>query len=463
VTERLSPSSDTAVGGRKQILRHLSSTAIAQVAALALGALVIPIATRHWDPQEFGRYAVTYRILALLLPALTLSAGVSVARYIAQRGMPEEAVSTAVVSAIFAMAPLLVPACFVGLLLPRQVGQLLFGAPDADTVRAAIVLILGATTYTLVTASLLGQLKFLRCNALSVLYVGVIPLLALALGGSVSTVLLITGLLWVIASVPFLIPILGRTSWVAIERGRRVFFVYGIRRVPGELGAFGLISLPPLLAAHTSNLEYAGFVSLAMSGITIAGSLCAPISTVSLPHISRAFASKDYANVRGFVSIIAVTNVALVGASIGAYFALPELVPAILGHRYAGAIATLQIACLAVPPYGCYVTVRSALDAYYDQAVTMRSAVVGFVAFIAVYLSGRHLGYSHMEMYAAVVGLWFLGALTLYSAVRLMKRLSLGSLSPDIVRSELLIEYHSGDAATLPTAEPRTVPSLWVD
>jgi O-antigen/teichoic acid export membrane protein len=404
--------------------RQLSGTVATQVVTLALAALVLPLAARHWGPALFGRYVVVYRLLALLQPAVSLSANVAVTRHIARLRRPDSTTATSVM--IGAARMLVIPvggACLLLILLAQPIAHFLFGQAGAeDVIRALAALLTGSVAYTVVLSALQGVFRIAAANLLTVVYVGLAPLAGLALFQSVSDVLLFTSLIWVCTTFVFSGLMLAKPDASLAREASAALFRFGVRRIPGEIAAFGLFALPPVLAAKTNGVASAGFVSLGMSMVTLAGAACSPVSTVLLPHMSAEFADRAGGRLKTTRRILIATNLLAVVGTIAAFILLPQLVRVAFGPAYASAVAPMRVACFAIPAFAAYVTTRSIVDAYHERAITMRFALAGFTAFILTYVLLRIFHVQQAELIAFDGGVWLLAALTLLSTLSLIRQ-----------------------------------------
>jgi O-antigen/teichoic acid export membrane protein len=414
----------------KRMGRQLFGTVVLQVITLALGALVLPLAARHWGPALFGRYVVAYRLLALLQPAVTLSANVSVTRHIARLRASDSSTATSVMLGAALIVALPVGGFSLLLLTFSQpIGHFLFGESGGDDVIRAIgSLLLGSVTYTVVLSALQGVFRIAAANFLALVYVGVAPLAALALFESVSDVLDFTALEWVLTSLVFCVLILARPSFSVARTAAVGLFRFGVRRIPGEIASFGLFALPPVMAAKSSGIAMAGFVSLGMSMVTLAGAACSPVSTVLLPHMSAEFADRARGRLKTTQRILFATNGMVLVGTVSVFFLLPQLLTVAFGPAYASALTPIRVACVAIPAFALYVTTRSIVDAYHERAMTMRFALAGFMMFAVAFAALWMMHVQQAELIAFDCGVWLLAVLTLVSALTLIRQ----SLAPDV-------------------------------
>lgn len=404
---------------RPRVLTHLKGTVATQIVTMALAIGVLPLAARQWSPADFGRYSLTYRLLALIQPAVSLSANVSVTRFLARLGRSDrEATSSVLLGAGQATAVALVPVTLLLLLFSSRIGRTVFGEPGQGRLIVCLaVLTVASTVQAIFAGALRGAFRIGLSNTLILLYTGVIPLLALLLFHSPSWVLAATAVGWTLSSVCLGIVLIARPSRTLVANASSALLRFGGRRVPGELAAFGLLTLPAILAANRSGLRYGGFVSLGMSLVTMVGALFTPLSTVLLPYLSAEFAGARASGLR-LRPVLAVANGLILLSSLVMAVVMPTLVDIAFGSRYASAVAPMRIACIAVPAYASYVTMRSVLDAYYERALSMRFAIFGFFTFALSYLGLRTIRIANSELLAFDAGVWMTACLTAIQTLR---------------------------------------------
>ncbi len=402
-------------------------TAATQAVVLLLGASVLPLAARHWSPTEFGQYAVTYRLLALIQPALTLSANVSVTRHLARLGRSDRrATSSVLLGSLRVLAFPLSGAVAILVLARRPLASLVFGAPTAWALIVALgCLLLASATYSVTVSALQGSFRMGLSNTLTLLYVGLVPIGAVLLMETPVSVLLATAAAWMVCCVGYVCALAGRPDPELVRDASMAIYRFGIRRVPGEFAVFGLFSIPALLVSRTGDARQAGFVSLAVSMVTLTGSLCTPISTVLLPHLSVEFAAPSALSWRRWRRSMVGTGAILIAGSVLLVLVLPVLLRIAFGSEYLAAARQLRLGCLAVPAYASYVVTRSLLDAYYERAVTMSYAVIAMAVFVATYAPLRIAAVPDPELLGFGAAVWTLAGLTVVRSSRLMRSLAL--------------------------------------
>jgi O-antigen/teichoic acid export membrane protein len=302
----------------------------------------------------------------------------------------------------------------------------------ADLIVAFAALLIGSAVSTVVISALQGLFRVALANGLALVYIGMAPLLSILLFPTPFAVLLCTAGMWIAGGLVFALPMVAKPDRDIVRTSAIALFRFGIRRVPGELAAFGLLTIPAILAATTGGIAYAGFVSLAMSMVTLAGAACAPLATVLLPHMSAEFAGQIGGRLKRVRPLLLAQTAIVLFGSLVVFAFMPTILGTVFGSTYVAAASSLRVACFAVPAFCAYVTVRTTVDAFHERAVTMRYALIGFAAFIAAYTFLRVIHGPLPELVAFDLGVWTLAALTLRQSISLLRGPDVAPASPSL-------------------------------
>lgn len=413
-----SPTEDPPASASLSFGPHYALTAATQAGAVLLAGIVVPILAHRWSGADFGRYQVAYRALALLQPSLTLGMSVALTRSLAKTdgSKPERQLAAAAIPVALTLSAVTI----LVTLFDEQASELLFGQSGrVGTVHAALALLWGSSVYVIGSSYLSGRFLFLRANILFLLYMGLIPLTAAILLPSPNSVLWFTAAGWVVATLLLVVSRPDRpasSDRTSTLSSSRELLRYGVRRIPGELSLFGLLNLPPIIAVHNSGIRTAGYVGVAMSLITLAGTLSSPLSTVLLPYASRE-GLRLTSSVRRILSLNAA---ALLGFTLVAFGAAPLIARYLLNAPDTTA-TVIRITSLAFIPYGGFVAVRGYVDARALAPVTMHATVWALGIFIAAALVLASLGVVHGTLFAMVLAMWLLFSRCLVLATRLWR------------------------------------------
>jgi O-antigen/teichoic acid export membrane protein len=243
------------------------------------------------------------------------------------------------------------------------------------------------------------------------------PLIAFGIGErTAAAILTATGSGWLIVSGAGLLHVLWRerADWrgvAAMREHLKVLLRFGLPRVPGEFALVGLFAIPSLIAVRAHGVVEAGQFSAALSVLTMASGVFAPVSLVVLPRASAQAATGDFHGLRRLVLKILAGGILLAttGVVLGE-FLLPALVRWYFGTAFVSAVPVFRACLIGAIPYGVYILMRSILAALDVKAVNSRNLIISFG--VAVVLS--LVNSSILWMSFSIVGsLALLGALTL--------------------------------------------------
>ena len=413
--------------GRTVSMRDYGLTFAAEFTTLAAGLLVLRLAASHWGPTGFGEYVLVRRTLALIQLPILCNMGVAISRFVAissaggarftSRAYLLAATSVAVGAAVITSLALLAAA--------HPTASLMFGDGQyAPLVRAVAFALPGIVLHGVAYGYFRGRLRLVEANALQVINLGVVPLAVFAVPNlPVLHVVLLLAALWTLVALAAIArPLIEAVSQGVADVGPAVreLLRYGLPRVPGEFALAALFSLPTTIAAHSGGVEQAGFVGLAVSLLSMVGSMFAPLGQIVLPAVSAMAVRDDTAALRQDVRRVwlacAVTAAALVAVlTLGAR----PLITLYVGAAFLPAVSVVRLVLLAGVPYVSYVVLRNVLDALDPRPLNAKNLVVALALFLAVAMVNDGAGAVPVALLAAISAL---GLLSLLDARRLLLR-----------------------------------------
>lgn len=357
------------------------------IGSLALGIFVLPLAARVWPPSVLATYALTFRLVAILGPVVVLGSTVSLPRDLARAhdtSVAEAQIRSALVMIVASMVVVAV-AVFVF----RGSLTMLASADQnevSSTALAVIILVCGSALVALAGAILRGLFRPVSASALNVVYIGIVPLVAILSSQSALAAISIIGGVSALVSVAVVVGCL-RGRLIGPMGSLKRFILYGIERLPGEVALFGMFALPPLLVLQRSGSLDATSLSITISLVTAAGSIVAVVSNIALPHFSHMFASSSSIQIRTQIGRLVAVVVAgsLVFGILGFIF-IPEVLSVYVGSEYANAGMSIRIAALAAGPFACFCGLRVIPEAYFRRPVMMRASIAVGAASALLYL-----------------------------------------------------------------------------
>lgn len=423
------PVTPTARHKTSSVVGDVGSSAITQVLVVVGNVAALRLAASLMSPDAVGEYALVRRVLVFLAPTLLLGFGVGLPRTLGRVGQDTQygaviALSGGVIGfGVAAMTALLL------VMFPTPTARLLFGADQHENlVRLLAPLLLGHQLFLLAYGVLRGQLRIRHANALQLVMVGLLPLIAVALVGrhGVDAVLLGLG----IASTLIAASVAARLFGSALRRrtlarGRdaiRELVTYSLPRVPGELAATGLYALGPILAAHELDIGAAGLLAIGVSLITVLSAAFTPLGVALLPRMSRRFAAEGGEWMRRRAPLLcglALYCAALLAITCSVFGNV--WLRWILGEGFQFESQALVLLSIAAASNIVFVVLRSVLDAAFARPINAMHASIALVCMLGAWFGGRILlSSSPFELVCGAIAVAFvtLASLTLVAIWR---------------------------------------------
>lgn len=417
---------------------QLAWTMLTEVLVTICGVLLLKLAASLLGPAGFGEYALSRRAVGLLYLPLVMGLGIATPRYIAiaRSGAGGEHSESA-----FALATLtagMLPAFLVALLLnvsPENSALLLFGtAALAHIVLPSTIALAGIALHSMVYSIYRGRSEMGLANMMQLVNLGVIPVAMFATAdGGAAAVLRATGAGWLFVSGAGLAHVIwhDRHEWrgaESVQSHLRVLLKFGLPRVPGEFALAGLFAIPALIAVRAHGVVAAGQFSAAMSLLTMATGVFAPIGLVVLPRASAQAAHGDMAGLRALVVRILGSGILLatVGVAAGELL-MPWFVEWYFGPAFLAAVPVFRACLIGAVPFAVYILMRNILDALEVKAVNSRNLIITLAVLLFLCLLNSGLLWMSFSLAASLT---LLGALTLRDTyIRLRQPVS-GAVAP---------------------------------
>lgn len=400
---------------------QLAWTALTELLVTISGILLLKLAVSLLGPAGFGEYALSRRAIGLLYLPLVMGLGIAAPRYIAitRAGAMREYSESSFATAALTVG--LLPTLLVVLLLnlaPGWGAMVLFGTDSLSRlVPPATIALAGIALHSMVYAVYRGRSEMHFANAMQLVNLGIVPVSVFALSAhNAAAVLGATGTAWLVASGIALVHVLyrERDDWrgiASMKEHLRVLLRFGLPRVPGEFALVGLFAIPALIAVRQHGVVVAGQFSAAMSLLTMASGVFAPVGLVILPRASAQAAIGDMAGLRRLVLKILGGGILLATAGVVlGEILIPPFIHWYFGPAFAPAIPIFRACLTGAIPYVIYILMRSILDALDVKAVNSRNLIITLVVLIALCLPNSGIMWMSWSLVGSLV---LLGALTL--------------------------------------------------
>lgn len=407
--------------------KNIIATFLSEFLVLAAAILVYKFAAVKFNMDGFSEYALSRRVVSLLLPIFILGLGVGITRFIAYNSVEDDnQQGSYFVSGLIILG--FVAAIFFLILavLRNQFSSLLFGNyAYSYLIFPVSTMLFGFTLHSACYSYFRGRFEMFKANSLQVINMAFVPLLAFSFAATVADLLKITGLFSIAVSFYFLVFFILKNlkfSWINVWQHAKELLGYGIQRVPGDLGLAAFLALPAVFTTHISGIEEAGFMAFAISIVSMVAAMFNPIGLIILPQASQLIARGDYKKLKKYVSNMLKIAFLLTFAGIAIFETFADKILYLyLGNTSEKLILVTRIIFLGSLPYVIYVSMRNIIEAYYIKAVNSWNIIISLLVFIViswVMAFGRGV-YSVASVF--VIAMYILGALTVWEIRKIFK------------------------------------------
>ena len=389
------------------------------VAAMVTTFLIYRLAQLLFGSQGFAEFSFAKRIVAFLVPTLSLGIGVGIPREVARvHGTAEEGDQFIILRSanilILILLLALMAACFF---FPIIVSKLLFSDGKYSYLLLPIIICLsGAMFNGIAFAYYRGLNQFVIANILQVCNLVLLPILTIYyLCHDIASYLIVWGSAVTIASLAVTSPFLftRKGSWWNSKVIYR-FILYSVRRVPGDISLELMFVIPPIIAAHLTDFQTAGDVAFSLTLLTLVIAPLSPVSILLLPKIMGLVREQKKTRIKALVNdgLPYVIGIFMAG-SIFLFILIGPLISVFLAQKGDMNLFIIKAVILTIVPYSIYVYLRSFIDALSDKAYNSLNCIVSLLAFTTVVL---FCGWCVSPMFAIasgiVSGLYTLGIMT---------------------------------------------------
>ncbi|MCX8167295.1 MAG: hypothetical protein N3E37_05605, partial [Candidatus Micrarchaeota archaeon] len=219
--------------------KDLLLTSFVEFLILASGLLVYRLASQNLGSQGFSEYALTRRVISLIQPALILGMGVGIPRYIAYSYKDKKESDTFFIAGSFIIFSIALLSFLILNLFSESFAYIFFSYKNYHNLIFPVSLILiGLLLHALCYAYFRGSLKMLNANTLQLVNMSFVPIFSFFLSRSLEQILIYNGLLMIITSLSFYIPIFFhiKKEFTDIKKKVKTLLSYGLQRLPADFG-----------------------------------------------------------------------------------------------------------------------------------------------------------------------------------------------------------------------------------
>lgn len=400
--------------------RDLVITFIVQFIVLASGIIVYKLAANMLGVGGFSEYALSRRIISFIQPVLLVGLGVGLPRYIAyaHTGKNLEKPDTYFAGGLAILILFVLTVTLMINLTKDNISFLIFGSSTYSYLILPLSLMLiGVVIHSACYSYFRGRLMMVRANFLQMINMGIVPILAFIMSKTTEDVLEITGLSWLVVSILFLFWITINLRWdnSKVVSCTKELLLYGVRRVPGDIGLAALLTLPASFTAHVVGVKEAGYVAFGTSLLNMTGGFFAPVGTILLPKASQIIATKDINMLRYYTfKLLRITiSLTVIGTILFEVFA-DKIIGLYLGKSFSEVVLIAKVIMVGGVVYPVFTLMRSIVDAYHTRAINSKNILFSLLSFLL--LSATAIFFVKGPIYIAaclVISIFLLSSLTI--------------------------------------------------
>lgn len=346
--------------------------------------------------KGFTDYSLARRVIAMLQPVFLVGMHITIPRqvafYLTESKQKSSEIFLSAVIILFAVSLALMS---VLVIFKKQFSQLLFdNISYAKFIFPIALMLAGMTIHSAVYGYFRGMRQMRKANLIQLLMMGIIPLLAISFAAGVAQSFIISGILWIIISIFFLLVIIFKLqfSFSSVRKNIRDTFNHGAQRLPADLGIAALLSLPVLIFTHAFGTIISGYLAFSISLLTMTGAALKPIGLIMLPHATTLIAEKKYPLLHHQIKKMILYFLLLSAIVIAGYELLaPALLTAYLGTANAHLLYISQIVMLSAGGYMFYVFFRSIIDAAHHRSYNTVNILISLVFLLIFSLPGIYI------------------------------------------------------------------------
>lgn len=382
------------------------------------GMIAFRLAHANLGDSGFAEYALMRRVVAFLVPILSMGMAVAITKKVA-RQVAEKCVVDSIEVLGVGILVSLVGAAALALaifLAPRHISLLFTGSyGHAQLVRPLVPLVGGSILAICAGTYCRGRMWIGASNALQLVCVGVIPAVALILVHDIQSFLWWSGgavcAVSALAVVAVYLNTANSAKWPSWATACSLLRI-GLPRIPGDLAYYGLFTVPAIAAAYHDGLQAGGDMAYAIAWLTLVGQLVAPISALLLPEASYLLHTGEAALLRHRVGKLVRYSLTLTTFLVAVliYWG-PEIITFHLGVCRPPLLHAVRVLLVAAIPLNLFVCLRSVIDAGESRAVSPRLCLFAFATFCVVLLPFWQMDSAQPVLYAFLLATSVLAAL----------------------------------------------------
>ncbi len=367
------------------VRRDYLATTVVHWLTLVSGLLLFHLVAKRAGVAGFAYYQVARGVVATVQPFALIGLVPALHRYLPRAG---DRVRILARQSFLVQVVVMDVIGLLGLVLADDVGRLFGIGGGVPAVRAVVVLAAGNCLVVVTVAALRGSGQVRLANVVTLLGLGILPLVAFAATTRIAVFLAIQGAAMAALALAGIAAV--RRSLPAPRHQPpplRTLLRYGLRRAPGDIALPAMFAFPTFYVAGAApGGPGPGYIGFATSAITLICSVFGTLTPVLLPRLSGYFqfapagrlpgagpaAGKGAALARGLKTLPVAAAVLAAAATALMVATAPALVHVYLGADFADATGILRAALPASIPFAAFYAARPTLDALQETPVIAR-------------------------------------------------------------------------------------------
>jgi len=351
------------------------------------------LADSSFGQKGFTDYSLARRVIAMLQPIFLVGMHITIPRqvafYVTESKQKSSEIFLSAVVILFGVIVVLISAM---ILLKRPLSALLFDNSSYEKFIFPLTLMLaGMSIHAAVYGYYRGMRLMQKANFVQLLMMGAIPLVAISFAFDIKQTFIITGILWIIIAIVFLLGIIFKLefSFSSVIKNIKSTFNHGIQRLPADLGIAALLSLPVLFFTHAFGTTESGYLAFSISLLSMTGAALRPVGLIMLPHATMLIVEKNYAVLNIQIRKMIFYFLFLSAIVIAGYELLaPVLLSVYLGKANPALVYISRIVILSASGYMFYVFFRSIIDAAHHRSYNTLNIIISLTVLIVLSSAG---------------------------------------------------------------------------
>lgn len=372
--------------------KDLFYTFLTEFVVLIAGLLVYFFGARLLTMDELGQYMLVRRITTPLLAIVLLGIAVALPRYLAISINDERRRKLYATSGFLMMLISIATTVLVLNFFHEFFSELLFGDRGYAFLVFPMSLLMAATALSASAYSYYrGRLLMPAANSLHFLNMGIFVLLAILLfhergaGGVISLtalMILFTGALFAAPIVKDAVALIPHVSFKELKDSASELFIFGIGRVPGFVGMFGLLAVGPILLAHFASMGDVVYYSAGLSILGLLSASVSPFGLIFLPRFANMIASGKINVARDILNRLVAPLFMIALFAVFQLIAFADIIIRLwLGHSDPLGVMIFRVVILCAPFRVVHALLRNPVDAAHVKPINTRNIFVSLAVF----------------------------------------------------------------------------------